>query len=170
MLRTYIISIQWTGDNERSYEPSHDNTYNKTCATSEDSDQPVHPGYPKRDKREPLPYWGMFRLSLCWSHRSYCRFCRVLAHIEGWAQDCGKSDGCFPPNLIQWKCYEDYNISFCKQWKFRCHCSYEQWHLNLHCLQRGRLPLNKGFKNMSELYYSLALNPRYAMKHCTVIR
>ena len=36
-------------------------------------------GYPKRDKREPLPYsgcggGGMFRLScLCWSHRSYYR-------------------------------------------------------------------------------------------------
>ena len=60
-------------------------------------------------------------------------------HIEGWAQEWRKSDGCFSPNLISspWRCYEDYNISFCKQWKFRCHCSYEQWHLNLHCLQRG---------------------------------
>ena len=59
--------------------------------------------------------------------------------FEGWAQDWRKSDGCFSPNLISspWRRYEDYNISFCKQWKFRCHCSYEQWHLNLHCLQRG---------------------------------
>ena len=24
-------------------EPAHDKTYNKTCATSKDSDQPVHP-------------------------------------------------------------------------------------------------------------------------------
>ena len=49
------------------------------------------------------------------------------------------SDDCFSPNLISspWRRSEDYNISFCKQWKFRCHCSYEQWHLNLHCLQRG---------------------------------
>ena len=56
------------------YEPEHDKTYNETCATSEDSDQPAHPrslirvfadrmcllqalGYPKRDKWEPLPYW-----------------------------------------------------------------------------------------------------------------
>ena len=62
-----------------------------------------------------------------------------ISHFEGWAQDWRKSDGCFSPNLISspWRCYEDYNISFCKQWKFRCHCSYEQWHLNLHCLQRG---------------------------------
>ena len=27
-------------------EPDHDRTYNKTCATSEDSDQPVHPHVP----------------------------------------------------------------------------------------------------------------------------
>ena len=60
-------------------------------------------------------------------------------HFEGWSQDYRKSDDCFSPNLISspWRRYEDYNISFCKQWKFRCHCSYEQWHLNLHCLQRG---------------------------------
>ena len=51
----------------------HDKTYNKTCATSGDSDQTAHPrsligifvdrmclvqppGYPKRDERELLPY------------------------------------------------------------------------------------------------------------------
>ena len=52
----------------------------------------------------------------------------TLLHIEGWAQDCSKSDACFSPNLISspWRRYEDNNISFCKQWKFRCHCSYEQ--------------------------------------------
>ena len=55
------------------FEPAHDKTYKKTCATSEDSDQPVHvhslisifagctcllqpQGYPKRDKQEYLPY------------------------------------------------------------------------------------------------------------------
>ena len=50
-----------------------------------------------------------------------------IIYIEGWAQDWRKSDGCFSPNLISspWRRYEDYNISFCKQWKFRCHCSYE---------------------------------------------
>ena len=59
---------------ERLIEPAHDITYDKTCATSEDSDQPAHPrrlirvladrmcllqpqGYPKMGKREPLPYW-----------------------------------------------------------------------------------------------------------------
>ena len=69
-------------------------------ATSEDSDQPAHPrslirvladrmcllkppGYPKRDEQEPLPYRvdEQVDLSLCWSHRSYCRFCRALAQI-----------------------------------------------------------------------------------------
>ena len=68
-------------------EPAHDKTYNKTCATSEDSDQPAHPrslirvfagrmcllrppGYPKRDKREPLPHWVdvQYDQSLRWSH------------------------------------------------------------------------------------------------------
>ena len=80
----------------------------------------------------------------------------ALQHFEGWSQDCSKSDGCFSQYVISspWRSYEDYNISFCKQWKFRCHCSYEQWHQNLHCLQRGQLPLNKGFKNMFELLQS----------------
>ena len=82
-------------------EPGHDKTYNKTCATSEDSDQPAHlrslirvfadrmcllqpPGYPKRDKQIPLPYWVEVQadLSLCWLHRSYSRFCCVLAQIQ----------------------------------------------------------------------------------------
>ena len=33
-------------------------------------------------------------------------------HIEGWAQDWRKSDGCFSANLISspWRRYEDYNI------------------------------------------------------------
>ena len=37
-------------------------------------------GYPKSDKREPLPYWvdAQVDLSLRWSHRFYCRFCRSL--------------------------------------------------------------------------------------------
>ena len=82
------------------YKQAHDKIYNKTCATSEDTDQPAHPrslirvfadrmcflqppGYPKRDKREPLQYWVDVQadLSLCWSHGSYCRFCHALVHI-----------------------------------------------------------------------------------------
>ena len=72
----------------------------QVSATSEDSDQPVHPhslirdfpdrmrllqppGYPKRDKREPLPYWIDVQpdRNLGWSNMSYCKFCRALAHI-----------------------------------------------------------------------------------------
>ena len=39
--------------------------------------------FPKRKKQVPLPYWLDVQtdLSLCWSDRSYCRFCRVLAHF-----------------------------------------------------------------------------------------
>ena len=76
------------------FEPAHDKTYNETCANSEDSDQPAHsrslfrvfadrmcllqpPGYAKRNKQEPLPYWADVQadLSLCSSQRSNCRFC-----------------------------------------------------------------------------------------------
>ena len=83
-------------------EPGHDKTY-KTCTTSKGSDQPVQlhslirvlaericllqpPGYPKRDKQEPLPYWVDVQadLSRCCSHRSYCRFCCALTQI--WAE------------------------------------------------------------------------------------
>ena len=82
--------------------------------------------------------------------------------IEGWSQDCSKSDGCFSQYLISspWRRYEDYNISFCKQWKFRCHCSYEQWHLNLHCLQRDQSCMLTRVSKICLRFYSLALNPR----------
>ena len=72
--------------------PTHNKTYNKNCATSEDSVQLANlrrlirvfadrmcllqpPGNPKRDKRESLSYWidVQSNLSLWWSHRSYCR-------------------------------------------------------------------------------------------------
>ena len=88
-------------------------------------------------------------------------------NIEGWAQDWRKSDGCFSPNLISspWRRYEDYNISFCKQWKLRCHCSYEQWHLNLHCLQRGPSCPETRVSKICLSYHSLALNPRYVFWH-----
>ena len=51
------------------------------------------PGYPKRDKGEPLPYWVDVQayLCLCWSHRSYCRFCHALAHFCGLYWNSGKS-------------------------------------------------------------------------------
>ena len=41
------------------------------------------PGYPKRDKLEPLPYWDVQAdLSLWWLHSYNCRFCRALAIIQ----------------------------------------------------------------------------------------
>ena len=76
-----------------------DETY-KTCAASEDSDQPAHlcslirvfadrmfllqpPGYAKRNELESLSYWVDVEadLSLSWSQRSYCRFCHALAQM-----------------------------------------------------------------------------------------
>ena len=83
------------------YEPAHDKSYNKTCATRQDSDQPAHPrslirvfadricllqppDYSNRNKREHLLFWMDVHAdpSLCWSHRSYCRFCHALAQTD----------------------------------------------------------------------------------------
>ena len=78
-------------------------TYNKTCVSIEDSDQPLHPhglirvftdlmcllqplGYLKRDKREPLPYWMAVQVIaghtglivgfvVCWLILNYHRLC-----------------------------------------------------------------------------------------------
>ena len=77
---------------------AHDQTYNKVCTTSEDSDHSAHPrslirifaehisllltppGYPKRDKRGPLLNRVDIQagLNLCWSYRTYSRFCLAL--------------------------------------------------------------------------------------------
>ena len=90
-------------ENKIKYGPAHDKTYKKTCARSEDSDQPVHPrslvrpesfadrmcllqppGYLKWNKWNPLPYWVDIQddLRFCWLHTSDCRFCQALAHIS----------------------------------------------------------------------------------------
>ena len=73
LLRVYVVCIRVC-------------TYNKTCATSEGSDQPAlaPQGYPKRDKPDSLSYWVDVQadMSLCWSHGSYCRFCRALAQLS----------------------------------------------------------------------------------------
>ena len=41
------------------------------------------PDYTKRNKQVLLLYWVELQadLSLCWSHWSYCRFCRALARF-----------------------------------------------------------------------------------------
>ena len=73
----------------------HGKIYNKTFVTRKDSDQPVHPPnmarvlvYPSLDSLKAVKSTvkilirlrGQFDLSLRWSHKSYCRFCR--AHIS----------------------------------------------------------------------------------------
>ena len=77
----------------------HDKTYNRTCLTSKDLDQPVHPPsivrvlvYPSLDGPEAVEgtcdqgrLWSdcadaQAVLSLCWSHKFYCRFCHAFAH------------------------------------------------------------------------------------------
>ena len=91
--KTFYSRLFFLVSPQKIYEPAHDKTCNKTCATSEDSDQPAHPhslirdfaarmcllqsqGYPKKDKRVSLPYLAdvQANLSLCWLHKSYCRF------------------------------------------------------------------------------------------------
>ena len=41
-IRIYHI-LHFDRDQKMINEPAHDKTYNTTCATSEDTDQPVHP-------------------------------------------------------------------------------------------------------------------------------
>ena len=49
----------------------------------------------QRDKQEPLPYWVDVKVDLshCWPHRSYCRFCCVLAQIFLWRKKKKKMSG-----------------------------------------------------------------------------
>ena len=81
-------------------ETAHDKTYNETCVTNKDSDQPVHPPsmtrvlvYPSLDSLEAEGTCNQQRLrsdcadaqadlSLRWPHKSYCRFCHALAQIR----------------------------------------------------------------------------------------
>ena len=82
------------------YEPAQDKTYNTTCVNSKDSAQPLHspsmardPIYPSLDSPEMVEGTGNQQrqwsdcadaqadLSLHWSHKSYYRFCPVLAII-----------------------------------------------------------------------------------------
>ena len=81
------------------FEPAPNKTYNKTCATSKDSDQPVHPcslirvftdcmcllqppGYQRGINESPYHVDVQADLSLCWSHRSYCVVCRLIDRCE----------------------------------------------------------------------------------------
>ena len=83
---------------EHIFEPARDKTYNNTCVTSEDSDQPVHPPsmaklliYPSfgslssvdgtRDQRTDQAAHAQADLSIRWSHKSNCMFCLSLAHL-----------------------------------------------------------------------------------------
>ena len=78
------------GISRKIFEPVHDKTYNKTSATSKDSDQPVYP--PSSTRVLVCPSFGSQEAvykahviredwsdcvdaqadkSLCWSHKSY---------------------------------------------------------------------------------------------------
>ena len=83
-----------------AFEPQHDKTNNVTCAPSKDSDQPGHP--PSLIRVFAVRFMGgsgpklslgrqrrLIRLGRCpadlslrWSHRSFCWFCHVAAHLE----------------------------------------------------------------------------------------
>ena len=76
-------------------EPAHNKTYHKTCATSETSiSLCIHTVWSGSlliacafysleaiERLEPLPYWVDVQADLCWSHKSYCRFCCGLDQI-----------------------------------------------------------------------------------------
>ena len=83
-----------------SFKPAHDKTYTKTCVTIKDSEQSVHPSsmarilfYPSLNILEAVEetcdqrrLWSdcadaQADQSLRWSHKSYYRFCRALAHF-----------------------------------------------------------------------------------------
>ena len=81
-----------------NFEPAHDKIYSKTCLTSKDSDQHVHPTsmarvlvHPSLDSPGAIEgTCGQRRLirladlSLRWSQKSYCTFCRALAYLFYW--------------------------------------------------------------------------------------
>ena len=81
-------------------QPAYNKTYNKTCVTSKDSEQPVHPPsmarvlvYPSLDSPKSLEdtrnqrrLWSdcvdaQADLSLHWSHKFNYRFCQALVQI-----------------------------------------------------------------------------------------
>ena len=74
MTWTASTSVQVCLGLNAKHMPANDKTYYQTCAIIEDSDHPTHPrsmirvfadrkcllqppGYPKRDKQTPVPYW-----------------------------------------------------------------------------------------------------------------
>ena len=87
-------------------DTAYDKTYNKTCATSENSDRPVHPrnlirvfadrmcllqlpGHPKLMSENPSHTGCMNRLiGVSVGHRSYCRFCRAPGQICNQLRTC----------------------------------------------------------------------------------
>ena len=85
-------------DSYQSFEPVHDKTYNNTCVTSKDSDQPINLVrvlvYHSLDSPEAVEgtcdqrwLWSdcadaQTDLSLRWPYKSYCKFCRALAHFS----------------------------------------------------------------------------------------
>ena len=88
--------------NEVKIKPTHDKTFNMTCATCEDSYQSAHSQSDQSSliacafyslqaiRKEALLYWVNVQAdpSLCWSHRSYCRFCRPLAQVIIVSKNC----------------------------------------------------------------------------------
>ena len=97
--------------------------HNKTRATSKYSDQPAHLhslirvfpdhmclqlplGYPNREEQEPFPYWVNVQADLCGSHRSYCRFCRVLAHFISASHHISKPAKSQPQNITKTRLFK----------------------------------------------------------------
>ena len=112
MLLVLIRSACCYGEIRKHIWDSARQTYDKIFWTSEDSDQPAHPrslirvfaghmcllkppGYPKRDKWEPLPYW----VNCNWRHSK--RFSLLLfSKKQGFVHlvdDSGENNALFSP-------------------------------------------------------------------------
>ena len=99
LVKSNVILHPWqrTGKNE----PEHDNSYKMTCASSEDSDQPVHSpslirvfavrkkiawalGYHLSAQQTLCSVWADAQsdLSRRWANMSFCWFCRAAAHTD----------------------------------------------------------------------------------------
>ena len=65
-------------------EPAHDKTYNKTCVTSKDSDQPVHPPGSSFDSLEAVDFF-FFLIWVLRPFQEYFTYIEPIVHRR-WAK------------------------------------------------------------------------------------
>ena len=78
--RLTVISISW----EKTLKPAYDKTYNKTCATCEDSDLSLRwPHMPSAVSRPSKEGWNITLAILGWMYRLICVFAGHTGLIVG---------------------------------------------------------------------------------------